>query len=233
MASGPLQEKIEASTSVANSLAPCLFGRRQVQVRAFQSFKVSDRVRYFSWTSRSAYVGCWVSVVCNFLKAAEDDETYLDDNIRHPATRWQRRSQISRATGCGVGACWRYVALVPENVSSSRGSEFLGSSHYDQSNDTLEQEGKASGAHSRREERSWASTRKEVKGQDRRKERKEQKSALHSRSRLCTVVFSVGISVVGHVASFHQEAHVRRAEFTNAPRVGQTSTRQGSVHRLD
>ena len=53
------QRKIEkAGNSVANSLASCLVGRRQVQVRTFQSFKVANRVRHCSRTSRSADVGC-------------------------------------------------------------------------------------------------------------------------------------------------------------------------------
>ena len=87
-ASGPLPaENREAGNSVANRLAPCLFRRRQVQVRAFQSFKVANRVRHFSRTSRSADVGRWFSVVCNFLEGS-DDETYWDDNIRHPAMSW-------------------------------------------------------------------------------------------------------------------------------------------------
>ena len=70
-ASGPLPAvNREAGNSVANSLAPRLFGRRQVQVRAFQSFLVANRVRHFSRTSRSADVGCWFSVVCNFLEGS-------------------------------------------------------------------------------------------------------------------------------------------------------------------
>ena len=68
---GPLPaENREAGNSVANSLAPCLFGRRQVPVRALRSFKVANRVRHLSRTSRSADVGRWFSVVCNFLEGS-------------------------------------------------------------------------------------------------------------------------------------------------------------------
>ena len=131
-----------------------------------------------------------------FLKAAKDDETCWDDNIRHLAMSWlahggrgvpKSREQLVAEAALAGGM----AALVPRDVSPSRDSELFGSRHYDQGNYTPEQEGKASGVHSRREERSWASTRKEVKGQERRKGKKEQKSALHTRSRRCTVVFQL------------------------------------------
>ena len=136
-ASGPLPaENREAGNSVANSLAPCLFGRRQVQVRALQSLKVANRVRHFSRTSRSAHVGCWVSVVCNFLEGSRGRRNSLGRQHSTPChelvgTRWQRRSESSRATGCGGGICRRCGGARPRNVTSSRGSEFLGPRHYD------------------------------------------------------------------------------------------------------
>ena len=187
------QRKIE---KLANNLAPCLFGRRQVQVRAFQSFKVLNRVRHFSRTSRSADVGRWFSVACNFLEGSRGRRNLLGRQHSTSChelvgTRWQRRSQSSRATGWGGGACRRYGGARPRNVSSSRGRELLGSWHFDQSHGTPDQEGEDCGVHSRCEERSWASTCKEVKGQERRTGRKEQRSALHSRSSWCTVVFQL------------------------------------------
>ena len=82
-----------------------------------------------------------------FLKTAEDDETYWDDNIRHPChelvgTRWQRRSQSLRASGCGGGACRRYGGARPRNVSSSRRRELLGSWHFDQGHGTPRSRGR-------------------------------------------------------------------------------------------
>ena len=100
-ASGPLPaENREAGNSVASSLAPCLFGRRQVQVRAFQSFKISNRVRHFSQSNRSAYVGCWVSMVCSFLEGSGGRRHLLGRQHSTPChelvgTRWQRRSQVN------------------------------------------------------------------------------------------------------------------------------------------
>ena len=187
-ASGPLPaENREAGNSVANSLAPCLFGRRQVQVRALQSLKVANRVRHFSRTSRSADVGRWFSVVCNFLEGSGGRRNLLGRQHSAPGhelvgTRWQRRSQSSRATGCGGGACRRYGGARPRNVNS------LGSRHFDQGRGTPDQ---VCGAHSRCEERSWAAIGKEAHGQERRKGRKEQRSALHSRSSRCAVVFQL------------------------------------------
>ena len=66
---GPLPaENREAGNPVAGSLALCLSGRRQVQVRAHPSFKVANRVRHFSRAHRSANVGGWVTVVRNLLE---------------------------------------------------------------------------------------------------------------------------------------------------------------------
>ena len=101
-------------------------------------------------------------------------------------TRWQRRSQSYWLRRRRL-----YGGARPRNVSSPRGSELLGPRHCDQGDGTPEQEGKVSGAHSRDEERSWASTRKEAKGQERRKGWKEQRSALRSRSSRCAVVFQL------------------------------------------
>ena len=100
-------------------------------------------------------------------------------------TRWQRRSKSREQLVAEAAA-----ALVPE-TSAPQGAVNSWGQGITTRAITPEQEGKASGAHSRREERSWASTRKEVKGQERRKGRKEQKSALHTRSRRCTVVFQL------------------------------------------
>ena len=81
-ASGPLPaENRRAGNSVANSLAICLFGRRQVQVRAFQSFKVANRVRHLSRTSRSANVGRWFSVACNFLEGSGGRRNLLGTTV--------------------------------------------------------------------------------------------------------------------------------------------------------
>ena len=172
-----------------------LFGRRQVhehfdRLKSRIEFDISlGRAAPPMWDAGSP----WSAI---FLKAAEDDETCWDDNIRHPAMSWLAHGgrgarKSSRATGCGGSACRWYGGARPGNVSSSRGSELLGPGHFDQGDGTPEQEGKVSGARSRCEERSWAATCKEAKGQERRKGRKEQRSALHSRSSRSAVVFQL------------------------------------------
>ena len=51
---GPLPaENREGGNPVANSLAPCLLGGRQVHVRALESFEVANRVRHLSRTRPS------------------------------------------------------------------------------------------------------------------------------------------------------------------------------------
>ena len=98
---------------------------------------------------------------------------------------------------------------------------------------TPDQEGQVCGVRSRREERSWAlHPQRSQRARATEREERTKKLATQSIKTVCSCA-SVGISVVGHVASFHWEAHVRRAEFTKAPCVSQTSTRRGSVHRLD
>ena len=119
------------------------------------------------------------------------------------------------------------AALVPEG-SSSRGSELLGSRYFDQGHGTPDQEGKVCGAHSRCEERSWAATSKEAKGQERGKGRKEQRSAVHSRSSRCAVVFQLEFRWRDVWRSPCPADGVH-----NAPRVGRTSTQRESAHRLD
>ena len=106
-ASGPPPaENREAGNSVANSVAPYLFGRRQVQ------FRVPPM-----WDAASP----WSAI---FLKAAEDDETYWCDNIRHPATSWlahggrgvpKSREQLVAEAALAGGM----AALVPESKCKS------------------------------------------------------------------------------------------------------------------
>ena len=144
-----------------------------------------------------------------FLKAVEDDETYWDDNIRHPAMSWLAWHTVAEALPKLASnwlrrrrwqEVWRRSS---QKMSAPQGAvNSWGQVHFDQGYGTPDQEGEVCGTHSRREERSWASTRKEVKGQERRKGRKEQKSALYTRSRRCHSCVSVGISVVEHEASF-------------------------------
>ena len=84
---GPLPaENREAGNPVANSLAPCLPGGRQVHVRAFQSLEVANRVRHLSRARRSANVGCWVAVVCNLLKSSGGRRNLL--GRQHSAMSW-------------------------------------------------------------------------------------------------------------------------------------------------
>ena len=73
--------------------------------RAPQSFEVANRVRHFSRTSRSASVGCWVSVVCNLLTTKLIGTT----TFRHPAMSWLAHgSQSPRAPGREGSACRWY-----------------------------------------------------------------------------------------------------------------------------
>ena len=116
-ASGPLPaENREAGNSVANSLAPCLFGRRQVQVRAFQSLK--SRIEFDTSLGRAAPSmwdagSLWSAI---FLKAAEGDETYWDENIRHAGAPKAREQLVAEAALAGGMA-----ALVPE-MSAPQGA---------------------------------------------------------------------------------------------------------------
>ena len=162
-----------------------------------------------------------------FLKVAEADETYWDDNIRHPAMSWlahgvrgspkAREHLVAEAALAGGMA-----ALVPEASASPGAVNAWGQ-------DTL---AKAM-AHRIKRERSAASTADVKKEAGRRKGGKEQRSALHSRPSRGAVVLQL---------EFRQR-DVRRAtagklmpcwqSSKNAPRVGGTSTRQGSSRRLD
>ena len=166
-----------------------------------------------------------------FLKAAEDDETYWDDNIRHPAMSWLahggRRSQSSRATGCGGGACRRCGGARPRNVSSSVNSWGQGTSTKDTVRRIKRERSAAPVADVKRE--AGPPLAKKPKGKSDGKGGKN-KGAHHTVDQAgVQLCFSWNFGV----ASFHQEAHVQLAEFKNAPRVGRTSTRRGSAHRLD
>ena len=139
-------ENREARNPVADSLAPCLLGGRQVQVRALQSFGVANRVRHLSRTRRSANVGCWVTVVCNLLEGSGGRRNLLGRQHWAPGhelvgTRWQRLSQSQRASGRGGGgACRRHGGARPGSVGSTRGSERLGPRHFSQGGGPPDQE---------------------------------------------------------------------------------------------
>ena len=143
-------ENREAGNTVANSLALCLLGGRQAQVRALLPFEVANRVRHLSRTRRSARVGCWVTVVCNLLEGSGGRRNFLGRQLSSSGhelvgTWWQRRSQSPRASGRGGGACRRYGGARPGIVGSSRGSERLGSRHFSQGGGPPDQERDVSG----------------------------------------------------------------------------------------
>ena len=246
--SGPLPaQNRKAGNPVANSLAPCLFGRRHVQVQALQSFEVANRVRHLSRTSHSANVGRWFSVVCSFLESSGGRRNQLGRQHSTPCheligTPWQRRSQSSRAISCGGGARRRYGGARPRNVSSSHGA----ATSWGQGTSTkamarrIKRERSAAPTADVKKETTGPPLAKKPKGKSDGKGRKNS-GALYTvdqaGGQFCFSWNSgggtCGILVVGRVASFHQEAHVGLAEFTNAPRAGQTSTRRGSAYRLD
>ena len=94
-----------------------------------------------------------------------------------PASIWSRRRRLQEE--------WRRSS---RKRRLRRGSERLGPRCFSQGGGPPDQEREVSGIHSRweskrklRRERSWGATCKEAKGQGRRKGRKEQRSALHSR----------------------------------------------------
>ena len=83
---GPLPaENREAGNSVTNSLAPCLFLGRAAPPM---------------WDAGSP----WSAI---FLKAAEDDEAFWDDNIRHPATSWLANAPRVDRTSTRQGSAHR------------------------------------------------------------------------------------------------------------------------------
>ena len=134
----------------------------------FNRFKVANRVRHFFRTSPSADVGCWFSVVCNFLEGSGGRRNLLGRQHSTPChelvgTRWQRRSQSSRAIGCGGGACRRHGGARPETSAPQGVGNSWG--HGTSTKAMVRRiKRERSAASAADEERSWASTRKEVKG---------------------------------------------------------------------
>ena len=162
---GPLPEE-----NREDSLAPCLSGRRQVQARALQSFEVANRVRHLSlgraappmWDAGSP----WSAI---FLQAA-GRRSLLGRQHSAPGhelvgTWWQRLSLSPRASGRGGGACRRYGGTRPGSRWEPKRKLRRG--------------------------RSWTANCKEAKGQGRRKGRKEQRSAPHSRPSRGAVVLQL------------------------------------------
>ena len=172
-----------------------------------------------------------------FLKAAEDDETCWDDDIRHPAMsmlahggrgspKAREHLVVEAALAGGV------AALVPEASALQGAVNAWG-------------QGTSAKAVVRgiKRERSAASTAdvkkeagpppaKKPKGKGEGKEGKSKGARYtvdQARVQLC---FSWNFGS-GTCGEHRREAHALLAELTNAPRAGRTSTLQGSALRLD
>ena len=112
-----------------------------------------------------------------FLKAAEDDESFWDDNIRHPAMSWLAHGSrgASKAREHQVAeARWRCGGARSGNVGSFGSRIHMGPRHFKQSESAPEQEGTVNSTTKRGEERNRNSAGKETEGQGRRQGRKEQ-----------------------------------------------------------
>ena len=176
--SGPLPtENRKVGYTMAYSLAPCLSGGRQVQVRTLQPAEIADRVRQHSRPARSADVGCGVSLVSHFLEGSGGRRDSLGRQHSAPSNElagtWKQGCpQGSRASGCGSHARRWCGGACSGNFGSSWSSVHVGSRHFKQSEGAPEQEGKVNGTTKRGEERSRDSAGKETERQGRRQGRK-------------------------------------------------------------
>ena len=107
-----------------------------------------------------------------FLKAAEDDESYWDDNIRHLAMSWLAHGSRGAPKHASIRLRRPRSPAVRVGFSGSR--VHMGPRHFKQSESAPEQEGTVSSTTKRGEERSRNSAGKETKRQGRRQGRKEQ-----------------------------------------------------------